>query len=127
MLISLVILLEIIVLFVASPASAHVMMYPMAGTDDGTCDEAPAIPLCCISASYLVSHYDTVNLNLPVGKFIPNDNNYYSISHWTSSENPTTFSKDKPPNTGPDLDTSQIYKAHYCCRNSLTQEEPPLS
>jgi hypothetical protein len=125
--IGLVILLAIILLIGASPLSANVMMYPMADSNDGTCSEAPTIPLCCISASYLVSHYDTVNLNLPVGKFIPDDNNNCSISHWTSSENPTTFSKDKPPNTGPDLDTSQIYKAYYYCRNSLTPEEPPLS
>jgi len=125
--ISLVILLAIILLIGASPLSANVMMYPMADSNDGTCDEAATIPLCCINASYLVSHYDTVNLNLPVGRFIPNDNNVYPISHWSSSGNPTTFSKDKPPNTGPDLDTSQIYKAHYYCRNSLTPEEPPLS
>jgi hypothetical protein len=92
-----------------------------------TCEDTTTIPFCCISDNCLVANTNTVNQNLPAGRFFPNVTKSATIWQQSSIVDPVDVSNTiKPYDTGPDQDTSQICATYYHCRNNFTQEEPPL-
>ena len=124
--ICLILFISVFLLVGASPVLAHNSM-SLANCQDNTCGETTTAPVCCNYGDCSVAHNVIINLTLPSGRLSPNINKIYPVSQPSSIANPAPIlSNIKPLDTGPNQNSPPTCGTNYCCRNCLTQEEPPL-